>query len=131
MVTTVPLYTSKVFFFIDKMYAQQESVARVPFKGLPWAAVLSETYAAGELSFHLRLFGDSEFLLIADASGIQDIERTGGTSWGPVIGAAAGLDLRFGKWFVNARFGYSFVPAYPDNRHFTGLFIGFGRSFSF
>ncbi len=101
----------------------------VPVHGLPWAAVLSETYAAGEISFHLRLFGKTEFILIADVAGIQDLERTGTGTWGAVIGTAAGLDMRFGKWFVNARFGYSFVPAYWDNRHFTGLFIGLGRSF--
>ncbi len=101
----------------------------VPVHGLPWAAVLSETYVAGEISWHVRIFGDSEIVFLLDGAGVSDIERRGNGDWGFVLGSAAGLDFRFGKWFLNARFGYSFVPVMWENKHFTGFFIGFGRGY--
>jgi hypothetical protein len=101
----------------------------VPVHGQPWASILSETYIAGEMSWHIRVFGDSEIVFLIDAAGVQDIVRAGNNDWGLVLGSAAGLDFRFGRWFINARFGYSFVPMLWDNRHFTGFFIGFGRRY--
>jgi hypothetical protein len=99
----------------------------VSVHGLPWPAILSETYIAGELSLHTRIFGESELFVLLDGAGIRDLERVSGDNWGFVLGTAIGIDFRFGKWFVNARFGYSFVPQYWDNKHFTGFFVGFGR----
>jgi hypothetical protein len=101
----------------------------VAVHGLPWASVLAETYVAGELSLHVRVFKDSELFLIFDAAGVKDLERSSSNSWGSLLGSAAGIDFRFGNWFLNARFGYAFVPAKWDERHFTGLFIGFGSTF--
>jgi len=101
----------------------------VPVHGLPWASILGETYVGGELSLHAGIFKDSELVFLVDAAGVKDLERTSSENWGAVIGSAIGLDFRFGDWFLNARFGYSFVPSFWEQQHFTGLFIGFGSTF--
>ena len=78
----------------------------VPVAGLPWAALLSGRYVAGQIEVRFAVPGDHELGVFADGAVVNDIERTGDLeTFAPTAGYGVMADLRFGDWKTDVRFG--------------------------
>lgn len=79
----------------------------VRIAGVPWAGFLSQNYASARMSHHVRLWGDVEWVLIADGAMVWDVPRVGLDEFEPIVGLGTGLDWRAGPWQFDLALGYS------------------------
>jgi hypothetical protein len=95
----------------------------IPVSGLPWAAVVDDTFAAAQGSIHVRVVGEHEVGASGEAviseESLRDVASTGN-----LYGASVFADLRWTHWQVDTRLGLS--PSWVQNGVSPGFWVGFG-----
>ena len=104
----------------------------IPVPGLPWPALISERFFAGQLGLHLRAKPSSphEFGVLVGGGAFNDVKRTGALgSYGGTGGLALFGDLRFGpsgRYQLDLRVSWGFPTSWLiDPPYLSGL-VAFG-----
>jgi len=98
----------------------------VPVHGVQWAAFMASDHLSTQLSLHGRVGGEHELGLAVDASALRDIDRVGADEFGLALGVGAFADLRWERWFLEARFGYAPDIGWQNEPPQLSALIGFG-----
>lgn len=98
----------------------------VPVAGLPWAALLSGRFVAGQAGLHVALGGSHELGLLLHGVWLQDPGRTGAEEWGGAGGGGLHLDLRTDSMQLNLLVGIAFPAAWQNEPPHLAAFFTAG-----
>lgn len=104
----------------------------VPVAGLPWAAFLVSDHVSAELSLHVVVGRERdqahELGVVVDASLLRDRDRVDSEDLGAIVGTGLFADLRWDRWFLELRVGYSPDTGWQADPPHTSALVAFGTT---